>query len=175
MAAGSIYTHLPFLFLAWSQEWKCHSLRWSSSLVQTGTQQLMNGLQWYFVQMHTAQVNKFSAISGQLGSRGVFQQFFTPKQEWFYSGRPLFSLLIYSDCFFSSFAFWLRSVSLLLAWWNTWTLQRLHRQSNSLRMAHWCVQLPEGLLCVPLRRFQGTASYSRRAGQRSPGHCLESR
>ncbi len=28
-------------------------------------------------------------------------------------------------------------------------IQRLHRQSNSSRMAHWYVPLPEGLLCLP--------------------------
>ncbi|KAK3534550.1 hypothetical protein QTP86_016626 [Hemibagrus guttatus] len=37
------------------------------------------------------------------------------------------------------------SVSLLVAWGDTWTLQRLHRQSNSSRMAHQYVLLAEGL------------------------------
>ncbi len=41
-------------------------------------------------------------------------------------------------------------MSQLVAWGDTWTLQRLHRQSNSSRMAHQYMPLPEGMLCLLL-------------------------
>ncbi len=40
-------------------------------------------------------------------------------------------------------------MSLLVVWVDTWTLQRLHRQSNSSRMAHQYMPLLEGLQCLP--------------------------
>lgn len=58
-------------------------------------------------------------------------------------------------CFFRAdflpahFYIWLWSTSLLIAWCVGWTLQRLHKQSNSSRMAWQHVLLQEGLLSRP--------------------------
>lgn len=67
---------------------------------------------------------------------------------------------------FSLILHWLGSVSLLLAWGHTWILQRLHKASISSRMAHQCMPLWEGLLCLPAQpQEQGSDRDSRRAGQ----------
>ncbi len=57
-----------------------------------------------------------------------------------------------TDCFW--LVLHLGSVLLLVACGKTWTLQRLHRQSNSSRMAHQYVLLPEGLLCLAAQSLE---------------------
>lgn len=61
--------------------------------------------------------------------------------------------------------FWLWSLSLLVVWCHTWTLQRLHRYSNSWRMEHQNVPVPR--FASTVSRFQETGSYCRREVDRA--------
>lgn len=87
-----------------------------------------------------------------------------PPKQFFPSSS---SLSFFSTCF----AFF--KVSLLVLWGDTWTLQWLHSSSNSCRMAHQYVPLPDvfffffvspSTVSRAWKRFYETDSYSRRGG-----------